>query len=71
MKSEWLPLASAVHVALPSHPSYPLRRKLNSLALSKHTQLLEVLEIPQASQHQHTSDEVFAIVIDVVTFDPR
>ncbi len=28
----------------------PLRRKLNSLALSRHTQLLEVLEIPQVME---------------------
>jgi hypothetical protein len=31
-------------------PSVLFRRKLNSLALSRHTQLLEVLEIPQVME---------------------
>ena len=36
-------------IAIPPRPTF-LRRKLNSLALSKHTQLLEVLEIPQVME---------------------
>lgn len=31
-------------------PHGSIRRKLNSLALSKHTQLLEILEIPQVME---------------------